>query len=200
MAAGVSARPSSPTSAGQFPLDTLLSRLREIAAGFGNVAFASSLGAEDMVVTDAILTGGLPITIFTLDTGRLPRETLDLLERMLDRYSHEIEVYKPDADEVAGYVSAHGANAFYESVDLRKSCCYIRKVKPLARALAGRYASQAPLAVAAIKRAVNRGLDRPLAEGLAVERDEFVALFASEDAGEGIAAFREKRDARWTGG
>jgi phosphoadenosine phosphosulfate reductase len=138
MATGVSARPSSPTSAGQFPLDTLLSRLREIAAGFGNVAFASSLGAEDMVVTDAILTGGLPITIFTLDTGRLPRETLDLLERMLDRYSHEIEVYKPDADEVAGYVSAHGANAFYESVDLRKSCCYIRKVKPLARALAGR--------------------------------------------------------------
>ena len=69
-----------------------------------------------------------------------------------------------------------------------------------ARELAGRYASQAPLAVAAIKRAVNRGLDRPLAEGLAVERDEFVALFASADAGEGIAAFREKRDAKWTGG
>jgi phosphoadenosine phosphosulfate reductase len=138
MATGVSARPSSPASAGQYPFDALLSRLREIAAGFGNVAFASSLGAEDMVVMDAILTGGLPITIFTLDTGRLPRETLTLLERMRDRYSHEIDVYRPDADEVDGYVRAHGANAFYESVDLRKSCCHIRKVKPLARALAGR--------------------------------------------------------------
>jgi enoyl-CoA hydratase/carnithine racemase len=68
-----------------------------------------------------------------------------------------------------------------------------------ARDLAGRYASQAPLAVAAIKRAVNGGLDRPLAEGLAAERDEFVALFASDDAAEGIAAFREKRVANWTG-
>jgi len=138
MATGVSARPSSPASVGQYPFDTLLSRLREIAAEFGNVAFASSLGAEDMVVTDAILTGGLPISIFTLNTGRLPRETLDLLERMRARYSRDIDVYRPDANEVAGYVSAHGVNAFYESVELRKSCCHIRKVKPLARALAGR--------------------------------------------------------------
>src|SRR5579859_2351628 len=108
MATGVSARPSSPASAGQYPFDALLSRLSEIAAGFGKVAFASSLGAEDMVVTDAILTSGLPISIFTLDTGRLPRETLDLLERMRHRYARAIEVYEPEAAEVAGYVSAHG--------------------------------------------------------------------------------------------
>jgi len=122
-----------------YPADMLLSRLRQITGDFTNVAFASSLGAEDMVVTDAILSSGLPIAIFTLDTGRLPRDTLALLDRMHDRYRpHQIEVYRPDAGEVAGYVAEHGENAFYESVDLRKTCCHIRKVKPLKRALAGR--------------------------------------------------------------
>jgi phosphoadenosine phosphosulfate reductase len=121
-----------------YPAGILVSRLKEIAGEFGHVAFASSLGAEDMVVADAIFTAELPIAVFTLDTGRLPRETLDLLERMRGRYSREVEIFRPDADEVAGYVSAHGANAFYESVELRKSCCHIRKVEPLARALAGR--------------------------------------------------------------
>lgn len=121
-----------------YPKGVLVSRLREIAGEFRNVAFASSLGAEDMVVTDAIFTAGLPIAIFTLDTGRLPRETLDLLERMRSRYSREVEIFRPDADEVSRYVSTHGVNAFYESVELRKSCCHIRKVEPLERALAGR--------------------------------------------------------------
>ncbi len=127
---------SSPNSASAAQI--LVSRLQEIASEFRNVAFASSLGAEDMVVTDAIFSADLPIAVFTLDTGRLPRETLDLLERMRRRYSREVEVFRPDADEVVRYVSAHGANAFYESVELRKRCCYIRKVEPLARALAGR--------------------------------------------------------------
>jgi phosphoadenosine phosphosulfate reductase len=121
-----------------YPLATLASRLRSITGEFRNVAFASSLGAEDMVVTDAIFAEDLPITVFTLDTGRLPRETLELLERMRRRYSREVEIFRPHADAVERYVSAHGANAFYESVDLRKSCCGIRKVEPLARALAGR--------------------------------------------------------------
>ena len=126
----------SPNSA--YPAGILLSRLKEIAGEFRSVAFASSLGAEDMVVADAIFTAGLPIAVFTLDTGRLPRETLDLLERMSSRYAREVEIFRPDADAVARYVSAHGANAFYESVELRKSCCRLRKVEPLARALAGR--------------------------------------------------------------
>lgn len=116
----------------------LESDLRKIAAEFGRVAFASSFGAEDMVVTDVVFSAKLPIAIFTLDTGRLPDATLDLLLRTRNHYGAEIEVFRPDDDAVAKYVAEHGANAFYESVDLRKSCCGIRKVEPLRRALAGR--------------------------------------------------------------
>ena len=127
---------SSPNTA--YPAGILVSRLKEIAGELRSVAFASSLGAEDMVVADAIFTAGLPIAVFTLDTGRLPRETLDLLERMSRRYSREAEIFRPDADAVSRYVSTHGTDAFYESVELRKRCCRIRKVEPLARALAHR--------------------------------------------------------------
>jgi phosphoadenosine phosphosulfate reductase len=136
--AAVQTQPITSSQNSAYPAGTLVSRLKEIAGEFGNIAFASSLGAEDMVVTDAILTADLPISIFTLDTGRLLRETQDLLERTRIRYSREVEIFRPDADEVARYVSAHGANAFYESVELRKNCCHIRKVEPLARALVGR--------------------------------------------------------------
>jgi len=129
---------SSLIPSGQYPHAALLARLGEIAGEFRNIAFASSLGAEDMVLADAILTNRLPIVIFTLDTGRLPRETLELLERVRNRYSQPIEIYTPSQEDVDGYVAAHGNNAFYESVELRKRCCHIRKVKPLARALAGR--------------------------------------------------------------
>ena len=123
-----------------YPYETLTARLEAIVAEFPGSAFASSLGAEDMVVTDAILSAGLPITVFTLETGRLHRETLDLLERVRSHYGHEIEAFRPDPDAMARYVKEHGLNAFYESVDLRKRCCHIRKVEPLARALAGRNA------------------------------------------------------------
>jgi phosphoadenosine phosphosulfate reductase len=132
------AQPLTSTTNSACPAATLVSRLEEIVREFGQVAFASSLGAEDMVLADAIFTADLPIAVFTLDTGRLPRETLELLERMRSRYSREVEIFRPQADEVGRYVSAHGANAFYESVELRKSCCHIRKVEPLARALKGR--------------------------------------------------------------
>lgn len=127
---------SSPNSG--YPIGVLVSRLKEIAREFRDAVFASSLGAEDMVVADAIFTADLPIAVFTLDTGRLPRETLDLLERMHRRYPRDVEIFRPDADEVVRYISTHGANAFYESVELRKRCCRIRKVEPLARALARR--------------------------------------------------------------
>ena len=123
-----------------YPYETLTARLEAIVAEFRHAAFASSLGAEDMVVTDAILSAGLPITVFTLETGRLHRETLDLLERVRSRYGHEIEAFRPDPDAAARYVQDHGLNGFYESVDLRKRCCHLRKVEPLARALAGRNA------------------------------------------------------------
>ena len=136
--ATVHAQPTASVQNPGYPAGILASRLKEIAMEFGNVAFASSLGAEDMVVADAIFTASLPIAVFTLDTGRLPRETLDLLERMRSRYPSDVEVFRPDADAVSRYVSENGANAFYESVELRKNCCHIRKVEPLARALAGR--------------------------------------------------------------
>jgi phosphoadenosine phosphosulfate reductase len=116
----------------------LVESLRRIAAEFPRAAFASSLGAEDMVLTDAIWTANLPIAIFSLETGRLPKETLDLIERAEAHYGRRIDLYRPDAGTVDAWVSAHGLNAFYESVDLRKSCCGIRKVEPLRRALSGR--------------------------------------------------------------
>jgi len=129
---------SAIAAAATYPYRTLTARLEAIVAEFRDAAFASSLGAEDMVVTDAILGAGLPIAIFTLETGRLHRETLDLLARVRSHYGHEIEAFRPDPDVIARYVKEHGLNAFYESVDLRKRCCHIRKVEPLARALQGR--------------------------------------------------------------
>lgn len=125
-------------ASGAHPGDALIARLRDISSEFGNVAFASSLGAEDMVLTDAILANGLPIAIFTLDTGRLHPETLALIERVASRYDYRIEAFRPDPAEVDAYVSANGRNGFYDSVELRRRCCHIRKVEPLARALAGR--------------------------------------------------------------
>lgn len=134
----MSAQAQVASAAAAYPAGALVERLREVAGEFRNVGFASSLGAEDMVLTDAILTAGLPITIFTLDTGRLHKETLAVIDKVREKYGYEIEAVRPDAAEVARYVADHGLNAFYESVELRKSCCFIRKVEPLKRALAGR--------------------------------------------------------------
>lgn len=103
-------------------------------------ALASSLSIEDMVLTDAIARAGLPIGVFVLDTGRLHLDTLGLLERIRSRYGIEVAVYAPDAQAVADYVRAYGRDAFYQGVELRKRCCAIRKVEPLARALYGKRA------------------------------------------------------------
>ena len=115
----------------------LSAALEAIAAEFRQVAFASSLGAEDMVLTEAIVRARVPVRVFTLDTGRLHAETLALIEAVRARYGLAIEVVRPQAEAVAAYVAAHGANAFYESVALRQRCCAIRKVEPLRRALTG---------------------------------------------------------------
>ncbi len=103
----------------------------------GKVVFSSSLGQEDQVITDAIFKNELPIKIFTLDTGRLFNETYELLERTIARYKKNIQVYFPDAKDVEEFVTTKGVNSFYESVENRKECCSIRKVKPLNRALQG---------------------------------------------------------------
>jgi len=114
--------------------------LRAIAGEHAPAALASSLGAEDMVLTDAILRDGLAIEIFTLDTGRLHPETLGVLDRVRERYGYDIRVYRPDAAAVERYVSELGLDAIYRSVELRRSCCEIRKVEPLRRALTGKSA------------------------------------------------------------
>lgn len=114
--------------------------LQRVAAEFSPAVFASSLAAEDMVLTDLILRSGLPIGIFSLDTGRLHQETLAVLDAVKESYGHDIAVFRPDPAAVDAYVSAKGLNAFYDSVELRRECCNIRKVEPLGRALAGKRA------------------------------------------------------------
>ena len=103
-------------------------------------ALASSLSAEDMVLTDAILRHRFDIGIFTLDTGRLHADTLKVIDAVRQRYGYDIQIFRPDPAAIAGYVANFGRDAFYESQDLRKRCCHIRKVEPLERALQGREA------------------------------------------------------------
>lgn len=114
--------------------------LQKIADTYQPAALASSLAAEDMVLTDLILRNKLNISIFTLQTGRLHAETLAVADRVREHYGYEITMMHPDPAAVEQYVSNHGLNAFYDSVELRKSCCHIRKVEPLNRALEGKQA------------------------------------------------------------
>ena len=118
----------------------LASTLERIAREFAPAALASSLSAEDMVLTDAIARASLPIEIFVLDTGRLHADTLDLIRMTKNFFGIEMQVFTPDADAVAEYVAAHGRDAFYGSLELRQRCCEIRKVEPLTRALRGKRA------------------------------------------------------------
>jgi phosphoadenosine phosphosulfate reductase len=118
----------------------LESRLRSIEQDYSPAVFASSFGAEDMVLTDLIAKFFPAIEIFTLDTGRLPEETHQLIAATEDRYGIKVRTYFPDASAVERYTHVRGANAFYDSVALRKECCHLRKVEPLRRALAGKRA------------------------------------------------------------
>jgi phosphoadenosine phosphosulfate reductase len=122
-------------------LSTLVAATRQtlerVAADFSPAVFASSLAAEDMVLTDLILKAGLPIGIFSLETGRLHPETLAVLDQVKATYGYEVKLYKPQDAAVDEYVAQNGLNAFYDSVDMRRECCRIRKVEPLGRALAG---------------------------------------------------------------
>ncbi len=117
-----------------------LELLHAIAEEHGAVTFANSLGAEDVVLTDIILSEGLPIEIFSLDTGRLPAETYALIADVEKRYGARLKVFFPESAAVEAYVRSEGINAFYTSIELRKACCHIRKVEPLRRALAGKKA------------------------------------------------------------
>ena len=114
--------------------------LRQIATSYSPAVFANSLGAEDMVLTDLIVGDTAKIEIFSLDTGRLPLETYALIDEVKKHYGLKLRLYYPRHDLVETYTRENGINAFYESVELRKACCHVRKVEPLQRALAGRKA------------------------------------------------------------
>jgi phosphoadenosine phosphosulfate reductase len=119
-----------------------IERARRLLAGVEKnhspATFASSFGAEDMVILDLIARDGLAIDIFTLDTGRLPKETHALIALVRDRYGIDIDLYSPWPASVDAYVEQHGLDGFYDSVEARVACCGIRKVEPLRRALAGK--------------------------------------------------------------
>jgi phosphoadenosine phosphosulfate reductase len=102
------------------------------------VTQASSLGAEDVVVSHLINSLGLDIGIFVLETGMLHAETLALLEKLQATSRAPVTVYKPVTEVVVQFVAREGKDAMYKSIELRKACCHIRKMAPLARALVGK--------------------------------------------------------------
>jgi phosphoadenosine phosphosulfate reductase len=121
-------------------IDQVRSVLAEAVHNYAPVIFANSLGAEDMVLTDLINKYQPDIGMFSLDTGRLPQETYDLMQEVRAHYSVPLQIFFPEARLIEEYVAQNGVNGFYDSVELRKRCCHIRKVEPLRRALSGKRA------------------------------------------------------------
>ena len=115
----------------------LAGRLSFVAGLGGRVVFTTSLGIEDQVITAEIGTHRLPIDVVTLQTGRLFKETLDLIGETETQYDIHITRYEPEQADIDAYAARYGMNGFYESVEARHACCGVRKLKPLARALAG---------------------------------------------------------------
>lgn len=116
----------------------ILEQLQFLAEKFvGKIAFSTSFGQEDQVITDLIFKNKLAIKVFTLDTGRFFEETYKVWNKTLEKYNETIHVYFPDKEEVEDMVSKKGPYSFYESIDNRKECCNIRKVHPLKNALEG---------------------------------------------------------------
>ena len=117
-----------------------LALLNQAVVQFSPVTQASSLGAEDVVITHLINQNALNIPVFILETGALHRETLALLERTQAHSVAPVKVYRPSSAKVISFVKTHGQNAMYESLELRKACCQVRKLEPLAEALQGQRA------------------------------------------------------------
>ncbi|MVA24590.1 phosphoadenylyl-sulfate reductase [Agrobacterium vitis] len=115
----------------------LTARLRLVQELGGRSVFTTSLGLEDQVITAAIGLAGLSIEVATLQTGRLFKETLDLIAETEERFGISIRQYAPDQDDIDAYAAKYGLNGFYESVEARHACCHVRKLVPLARALQG---------------------------------------------------------------
>jgi phosphoadenosine phosphosulfate reductase len=115
-----------------------LALLQRMGAQHQALTQASSLGAEDMVVTHLIHLAGIDAGIFVLDTGKLHAETLALIAQIERRYQRSVEVHRPRSEAVVQFVQQHGEDAMFDSVALRKRCCDLRKMEPLARALTGK--------------------------------------------------------------
>ncbi len=103
----------------------------------GKIALSSSLSVEDQLLTEMVVNIDAETRIFTLDTGRLFPETYDLIDRTAKKYNKEIEVFFPEAADIEKMVHDKGMNLFYSSIENRKLCCNLRKLKPLARAMKG---------------------------------------------------------------
>ena len=120
-------------------LDPLAS-LKELCKQYpGRVILTTSFGIEDQVITDMIFKNDLPIKVITLDTGRLFEETYKVFSNTLKRYQKPIHTYAPDAKDIEELLTEKGPFSFYKSIENRKECCFIRKVKPLNRSLEGMY-------------------------------------------------------------
>jgi len=125
----------------QAKIDATIKLLKQAQGEYApELVFASSFGAEDVVLIDLISKHTPDIQISTLDTGRLPQQTYDVMDACREKYGIDIQVYCPDAAEVEQMVRESGLNLFYHSVANRKHCCAIRKIHPLKRALAGKKA------------------------------------------------------------
>jgi phosphoadenosine phosphosulfate reductase len=149
-------------------VEASVSLLKDAIVRFKRVVYSSSMGVEAMVLTDLIHVSALPIDIFTVDTGRMPEATLALIERVERRYQKSIRVVYPEAQAVQNFVADHGINGFYRGLEQRQRCCYVRKVEPFRRAVAG---------YGAWVTGVRHEQSELRAETLAVERDHRYGLY-----------------------
>jgi phosphoadenosine phosphosulfate reductase len=101
----------------------------------GQIALSSSMAAEDQVLTDMVCKINPKAEIFTLDTGRLPQETYDVIEKTNEKYGINIKMMFPDRRLLEVMLLESGPNSFYQSLENRKNCCHVRKIEPLVRAL-----------------------------------------------------------------
>jgi phosphoadenosine phosphosulfate reductase len=116
----------------------LAGRLRRLRDGLsGRITFTTSFGLEDQVIAHVLFDSGIEIDIVTLDTGRLFPETYKLWSDTEARYGRRIRALNPNAAALEALIADQGIDGFYYGVEMRKACCGIRKVDPLARALAG---------------------------------------------------------------
>jgi phosphoadenosine phosphosulfate reductase len=111
--------------------------LQQLGQTHERITQASSLGAEDMVLTHLVHLSGIRSGVFVLDTGHLHAETLALIPAIETRYGLQVDVFQPDTQRLSALLIDHGPDLMFQSIPLRKACCAVRKLEPLSRALQG---------------------------------------------------------------